>query len=333
MRPLRGSIDALAGRTSFSGVVRVDRGDGPPVASAYGLADRAHGIENTVDTRFAIASGSKGFTALTVMSLVEDGALAPDTTARSLLDDDLPMIADDVTIEHLLTHRSGIGDYLDDESIEDITESMMPVPVVELDTTEAFIPVLDGHPAVFPAGSRFAYNNGGYVVLALLAERASGASFHDLVRVRVCKPAGMGDSAFLRTDELPGLAATGYLGADTPRTNVFHLPVLGNGDGGMYSTAADLHAFWSALFEGRIVPLSTVAEMVRPRSVAPDGSARYGAGVWLHASSDVVWLTDDPGVSFCSTHDPSSSATATVISNTAEGAWPLVALLDELLFS
>ena len=76
------------------------------------------------------------------------------------------------------------------------------------------------------AGERFAYNNGGYVVLALLAERASGVDFHELVRTLVCEPAGMVDTAFLRSDELPGRAALGYLGKDGLRTNVFHLPVL-----------------------------------------------------------------------------------------------------------
>ena len=75
------------------------------LAKAYGMADRGHGIPNTVDTRFAIASGTKGLTALAVMSLVEDGTLELATPARSLLGDDLPLIDDDVTVEHLLAHR------------------------------------------------------------------------------------------------------------------------------------------------------------------------------------------------------------------------------------
>ena len=79
-----------------------------------GLADRAHGVPFTADTRVAVASGAKGFTALTVMRLVEDGVLSLDTRARDLLGDDLPLIDDAVTVEHLLAHRSGIGDYLDE---------------------------------------------------------------------------------------------------------------------------------------------------------------------------------------------------------------------------
>ena len=85
---------------------------------------------------------------------------------------------------------------------------------------------------MFPPGERFAYCNGGYVVLALIAERTSGTPFHELVRRRVCEPAGMGDTGFLRSDELPGDVAIGYLTADGPRTNVFHLPVRGAGTAG-----------------------------------------------------------------------------------------------------
>ena len=215
------------------------------------------------------------------MGLVERGTLELAPTARSLLGDDLPLIADDVTVEHLLAHRSGIGDYLDEDAVDDITDYVMPVPVHELATTEQYLAVLDGHETVSPAGERFAYNNGGYVVLALLAERASGVGFHELVRTLVCEPAGMVDTAFLRSDELPGRAALGYLAVDGLRTNVLHLPVLGIGDGGIYSTAADLSAFWESLFAGRIVSPERVAEMVRPRSDWPEESKRYGLGFHL----------------------------------------------------
>jgi CubicO group peptidase (beta-lactamase class C family) len=332
VRALEEAIDAAAQRSGFSGVVRVDRSGEMQFAMAYGFADRAHGIPNTVETIFAIASGTKGFTALVVMSLIEDGSLHLTTTARSILGDDLPLIAGDVTVEHLLAHRSGIGDYLDEEQLEDITDHVLTVPVHELATTEQYLQVLDGRESVFSAGDRFAYNNGGYVVLALIAERVSGVVFPELVRRRVCEPAGMIDTAFLRSDELPGRAALGYLTVDGPRTNVLHLPVVGSGDGGIYSAAADLSSFWEALFAGRIVSPETVIEMIRPRSDWPEESRRYGLGFHLHATSDVVWLEGyDAGVSFMSTRDPSSAVTHSVISNTSEGAWPIVELLDERL--
>jgi CubicO group peptidase (beta-lactamase class C family) len=332
MPSLQDAVDDAAERTGFSGVVRLDHSGEIELSKAYGFADRARMVPNTVETRFATASGSKGLTALAVMSLVERGTFELGTTARSLLGTDLPLIADDVTIEHLLAHRSGIGDYLDEDTLDDIRDYVMPVPVHELATSEQFLPVLDGHETVFPAGERFAYNNGGYVVLALLAERASGTDFHELVATLVCEPAGMVETAFLRSDELPGRAALGYLSVDGLRTNVFHLPVLGNGDGGIYSTAADLSTFWDSLFAGRIVSPERVAAMVRPLGDPPTGSTRYGLGFHLHRTGDPVWLEGyDAGVSFVSLHQPSTSTTYTVLSNWSEGAWPIMKLLNDRL--
>lgn len=330
MESLQDQLDRTAEVTGFSGVVRVDQKGDTVVCAAYGLADRAHAVPNAVDTLFATASGSRTLTALAVMSLVERRTLDLDTTARSLLGDDLPLIADDVTVEHLLAHRSGIGDYLDEDNIGHVTDYVLPVSVHTLTTTEAFLPLLDGHDTVFPAGERFAYNNSGYVLLALLAERASGIDFHQLVHTLVCEPAGMVNTAFLRSDELPGRAARGYLTADGLRSNVFHLPVVGNGDGGIYSTVADVSAFWDALFAGRIVSPESVARMLRPYGDVAEHSARYGLGFSLHATGDAVWLEGyDAGVSFLSLYEPSSSTRYTVISNWSDGAWPMVRLLND----
>ncbi len=330
---LKDVADDAVRSCGFSGVVRVDRAGETELAQAYGLADRAHGIPNTVETQFATASATKTLTALTVMALVERGTLTLGTTARSLLGGDLPLIADDVTVEHLLAHRSGIGDYFDEAVVQDVTDHVLPVPVHELVTTEQWLPVLDGHGTVFRAGERFSYNNSGYLVLALLAERASGTPFHALVDTLVCEPAGMVDTAFLRSDELPGRAALGYLAADGLRTNVLHMPVVGTGDGGSYSTAADLSRFWQALFAGRVVSPERLAEMLRPHSDVPEEDRRYGLGFHLHATSSTVWMEGyDAGVSFASAHRPSSAVTYTVIANWTDGAWPVVGAINDAVW-
>jgi CubicO group peptidase (beta-lactamase class C family) len=332
MDHLEGSIDRLATTTGFSGVVRVDRDGRVEFAKAYGLAHRGLRVPNTVDTRFGVASGTKGLTALTVASLIDEGRLGGGTTARSVLGEDLPLIDDDVTVEHLLAHRSGIGDYLDEEALGSKTDYVLPVPVHRLATTEDYLAVLDGHRRTAPPGARFAYNNGGYVVLALIAERVGGAPFPELVRARVCAPAGMRNTEVLRSDEPTGDAALGYLDGDGLRTNVLHLPVRGSGDGGAYSTAADVSALWSALHVGRIMPLDRVAEMVRPHSDVPSGSMRYGLGFWLHPTGDAVVLEGaDAGVSFRTVHDETTGVTHTVLSNSTDGAWPIARRLRDLL--
>lgn len=332
MNQLEEEFDAVVAAIGFSGVVRIDGEDGTWLAKAYGWAHRGHRVANTVDTRFALASGSKALTALAVMSLVEEGTLSLSTPARAFLGDDLPLIAEDVTVEHLLAHRSGIGDYLDEEAGWEIDDYPMTVPLHRLATTEQYLPELEGHPAKFAAGERFSYCNGGYVVLALIAERASGTLFHDLVGRRVCQPAGMHDTEFLRSDEPDARMALGYLGTEGLRTNVLHLPVRGSGDGGIYSTAADIATFWEALFTGRIVSTAAVELMVRPRSDSPEDSLRYGLGFWLAPSGHAVLLEGfDPGVNFRSIHDRTRSLTYTMISNTSAGRSPLTKDIDRPL--
>jgi len=323
---LRDDLVTIADEHDFSGALAVSR-DGVRLAElTRGFADRANERPITLETRFGVASVVKGLTALTVMSLVETGDLALDTPVRGLLADRLPLIDAAVTIEHLLAHTSGIGDYLDEDAMDDIDDYVMAVPVHQLASPSDYLAILDGYPQRSAPGAVFAYNNGAYVVLAIAAELATGRSYHDLVHERVLEPAGMRDTAFERSDRLPGGAAIGYL--EDGRSNVLHLPVRGVGDGGAYSTIRDLESLWRALFDGRIVPSAVVERMVEPRNRAPDGR-RYGLGFWLGAERPTVILEGmDAGVSCQTGFDPPTGVTYVVISNTSSGAWPLAEHLE-----
>lgn len=337
------ALDAAAATSHFAGVVTVHHLGQLVFEKAYGHADRAHGIPHTVRTRFALASGAKAFTALTAVRLVEAGVLELHAPVRQWLGKDLPLIDSRVTLEHLLAHTSGIGDYLDESDGADITDHVMTVPVHTLDTTAGFLPALDGHPQVSEPGAQFAYNNAGYVVLALIAERASGVGFHELVRREVFDRAGMADTAYLRMDQLPGDTAQGYLFVDSDapealRTNALHLPVRGSGDGGAFSTAADLALFWAALMAGRIVSAESLAAMTRPRGDVLDEGKRYGMGFWIAGvSADATGTQGEPavviegydaGVSMRSTCNPATGDVFTVLSNWSDGAWAVGEVVD-----
>jgi CubicO group peptidase (beta-lactamase class C family) len=329
---LQADLEAMAASGDFSGVLVVSRDGERMVELARGFADRANGRPNTLDTRFGIASATKGLTALTVASLIESGELRSDTTLRSVVPHGLPMVDPAVTIEQLLGHTSGVGDYLDEDELGDVDDYVMGLPVHRLAAPTDYLPILDGHPQRTTPGSQFAYNNGGYVILSIAVEIAARRSFYDVVQERVVGPAGMADTAFERSDRLPPGTAIGYL-ADG-RSNVLHLPVRGAGDGGAYSTARDLEALWDALFAGRIVPMPVVERLVEPRSAVPSerDPRRYGLGFWLRPDRATVMLEgSDAGVSCRTVFDRSSSLTYTVISNTSSGAWPLVKYLDQHL--
>jgi CubicO group peptidase (beta-lactamase class C family) len=331
MGSLRDVVDKVAAEHDFAGVVQVDRDGQTELCAAYGLADRRHQIPMAVDSQLALASGSKLWTALTVLSLVEEGRLDLDSPARTWLGGDLPLIADDVTVEQLLSHRSGIGDYLDEDLDQDLNDYLLPVPAQTLTSAEAFVPILGGYPTKFPAGERFSYCNQGYIVLALLSERVTGTVFHTLVRDRVSRPAGLTDTDFLRSDDLPARAALGYVLVDgSSRTNVFHLPVLGNGDGGIYGTVSDIHTFWSALLAGLIVSPGMVAELTRSRGPA-DSVAGYGLGIWLPSDDALMIVGCDAGVSFRSVCRRDGSLVHTVIGTDADCAWPVSRAVAEQL--
>jgi CubicO group peptidase (beta-lactamase class C family) len=324
------ALAAAADKTAFTGVVTTDTADDRVFEKAYGFAHRGYGAPNRPETRFAIASGSKAFTALAVMRLVEEGALRLEQRVRDFLGGDLPLIDDAVTVEHLLTHTSGIGDYLDEEGEWEASDFVLSVPVHTLTTAEAFLPLVDGFPQKLAPGERFSYCNGGYIVLAILLERVTGDTFHDVVRERVFAPAGLAQTDYLRLDELPGTAATGYLFDAGDRTNTLHLPVLGNGDGGAFTSAADLHRFWRSFYAGAIVSPASVEEMTRARFDVPHEGKRYGMGFWLHRTAEVGIIEGyDAGVSFRSLHIPASATTASVLGNSSEGAWPVIRVVTD----
>lgn len=325
------------GPREAAGAVRV-RVDGEVlVERAWGVVDRRWGRPLAPDDRLAMASGSKGFTALAVLALVADGTVTLGTTARALLGDDLPAIPDDVTLEHLLTHTSGLSDVIDDDADEDAY--LLDVPVHSLVSPEDYLPVLARVVPERAPGGPLEYRNAAFVLLSLLAQRASGVPFHDLVRQRVLRPAGMTRTDFLRSDELPADAAIGYVRVGGAwRSHVLHLPVVAGGDGGAYTTVADMERFWDALLGGRILPPDLLAEATTPHATTADGAYAYGLGLWLPPEAPgVVQLEgEDAGVSFWSAHRPSGvagrpEATVTVAGTTASAAWPVARAVGDRL--
>ncbi|MBO1770113.1 serine hydrolase [Agrococcus sp. TF02-05] len=326
------ALDEAVAEGSFTGVATIDVGDERTLELVAGHLHRALGVPMRADARIAIASGGKGFTALAVMRLVEQGELRLDQPVRELLGDDLPLIDGRVTIEQLLGHTSGIGDYLDEDSDWEPADYVLTVPAHRLTTAEAFLPMLEGHPQKLPPGERFAYCNGGYMVLAIVLERVTGEGYHDAVRRLVLEPAGLERTGFLPLNALPADAAPGYIDDEGDLVNTLHLPILGNGDGGVFTTADDLHRFWLALLDGRIVSRATVDDMLRPRHDVPEEEKRYGLGFWLHGTHDALILEGwDAGASFRSTHLVATRTTVSVLGNSSEGGWRVIGALEEAI--
>lgn len=322
-------LDAVAESANFSGVVRFIPGPtAEPVELARGYADRNRQIANQLSTRFGSASATKGLTAVTVVALIESGVLAFDTPVHSILGSELPHIDAGVTIAHLLEHRSGVGDYLNEEELGDIDDYALEVSMHTLTSPMAYLALMNANGQVSSPGERFVYNNSGYVLLSMVIEKLT-TSFHDAVVTRVLRRCGMNRSGFFRSDDLPADTALGYL--EDGRTNIFHLPVIGAGDGGIYLCANDVSRFWAGLMNGDIVSRERVKHLT---SVVSEGhrDRSYGRGFWLTPDGSVAWLEGmDAGVSFKSAYHLDSGAHYVVLSNTSRGAWPLARHLGEQL--
>lgn len=271
-------MDRLAAADAFSGAVLVSRGGRTIFRRAYGLASKAHRAPNRPDTKFNVASVGKLFTAVAVMQLIERGRLSLDDTAGKLLPD-YPdrQVAERVTIHHLLSHSSGMGDIHGPEYV---------CRRAALRRVLDYLPLFAGRPLSFAPGERMQYSNAGYILLGAVVERVSGDDYFDHVRRHVFAPAGMTDTDFYESDaDTPNLAA-GYtnfedLGDDNfrfrlgPRRNTsLYAAAKGNPQGGAYSTADDLLRFAEALRSGRLLGARTLDTMTAPKFFF----RRYAAG-------------------------------------------------------
>jgi len=336
----RSSIEAAmvtqAEESGFSGVVWIRQSNAMLCARAFGYANRADRIANTIDTRFQMASGSKTFTAVAVCQLVERGCFNFDSPLSDCLDIEFPHFNPGITIHHLLTHTSGIPDYFDEEWMDDFEALWLKRPCYSMRGPKDFLPMFQSEPMKLPPGERFSYSNAGFIVLGLLIEQWSGTSFADYVCQNVLERAGMADSGYFAADRLPGRTALSYIvEEDSWRTNIYAVPIIGQPDGGAYTTAPDMARFWDALTEGRLLEPTFAEKMLTAHASVKnkDDNLYYGYGTWIRKHRNTLErfcaLGCDPGVTFISAVFPEKDLLATVIGNSDDAGWAMWRTLEE----
>jgi CubicO group peptidase (beta-lactamase class C family) len=329
---LQAALEAQMADQPFSGALLIREGGETILAAAYGHAQIAEAIPNTIDTRFATASGCKIFTAVAALQLIEAGKFTLDTPVSDLVEIDYPLDPA-ITVRHLLTHTSGMPDYYDEElmSDEDCIALVNTYPVYTWETPRDYIRLFPERPQKFPPGERFNYNNGAFVLLALIVEEHSGQPFPQVITDRVFTPAGMTDSGYFRMDALPARTAYGYIREDdgTLRTNIYALPVIGSGDGGAFVTAPDWARFWDALYGFKLLSESTTSAMLTPQIDTGHDTLdkHYGLGIWLTlrdgAMHERYVVGGDFGVGMVSVRFPQYDVEATILDNIGDGVWGL----------
>ena len=330
-----GQIDACVAKKTdpepFSGVVHLARGDETLFAKGYGFAIRAESIPNQVNTRFQTASGCKIFTSVAVCQLVDRGELRFDTPLSECVDAEFPNYDPGITVGHLLTHSSGITSYFEEDVNPDYEALWQDLPMYRIETPWNFLPLFQHKEMKFPPGEKFEYNDGGFILLGLVIESVAGMSFSRFIREYVFDPAGMADSGYFRTDQLPERTAYAYIKNPdgTWRTNFFAIPIIGAPDGGAYVTAPDMARFWKALMGNKLLSGEMTASLLSPQiAIGWESSyTHYGYGVWIEQIEGGLRKFGvegfDPGVALKSAVYPGENVILTMIGNTSGALWSL----------
>jgi len=245
----RSWLEARTKADEFSGVALIARNGRILFHEAFGFADRERKIPNRKDTKFNLGSINKSFTRMAVLQLEKQGKLSlQDPIKKFLPDYPNAEAAGKVTIAHLLNMTSGIGDFFGPRY--DAT------PKAKIRGLGDYLPLFADRPLEFEPGANNRYSNGGFIVLGLIIEKASGMSYYDYVRENVFKPAGMADTDSWAADENVPNRVLGYTRDGRPGNarvvNERTLPGRGSSAGGGYSTAADMLKYVEALRTGKL---------------------------------------------------------------------------------
>jgi CubicO group peptidase (beta-lactamase class C family) len=266
----------------FSGVVLFAREGKPIFKKAYGMADREGNIPNQLNTKFCIGSMGKMFTAVSIAQLVEQGKLSYDDLIGKYLGADwiLPEVGEKVKISHLLSHTSGIAEFLDDEFYK-FTE-----PGTHW-TLEDRKPIVKEKSLTFEPGTRWAYCNIGFILLAAIIEKVTGRNISDYLKEHIFDPTGM-DNTFdsYRKTTLSNVAL-GYDKVQEEGKAIWRKTGLfGNNDGtpsgGGFSTVDDFLKFAEAL--GSNLLISSGSKELLMSAKPGLNSMNYGYGFWIERS-------------------------------------------------
>lgn len=319
----------------FSGVFSVRSEEGVLFEAAQGFRNRGEALPNHADTAFGIASGTKMFTGLAVCKLIDDGRLSLEDKLWEILPYDLGEIDRRVTVYQLLTHTSGIGDYLDEEAPNSYEEEQAlcnQYPVYLWERLAYYLQMITPLPPKFEPGFRFGYSNAGFVMLGLVVESVSAMPYQQFVMDEIIVPLKLRHTGFYRMDALPANTALGYTG-DRQRTNIFSLPVVGGSDGGLFTCAEDLDVLWRAIFSGRVLSESMLALFLKSHVERGNGES-YGLGVYRYETGKEIAyyaVGGDFGVDFFTAYFPSLKITASALGNTELNTYALLeAMLSEL---
>lgn len=327
VKDLEALVDELGSKDQFAGAVLIAKGNTVMFKKAAGLASRRFDVPNRIDTKFNIGSMNKMFTAVAVLQLVEQKQLSlNDPLSKFVGPDWLPSkLANQIQIQHLLCHTSGLGDYFTDE--------FWKASRREYRNLEDFKPLVVTKELAFKPGSKQEYSNTGMHLLGVVIEKVSGQDYHDYVHEHVYTPAGMTNSGCFAMDKPVPNLAIGYYHEegenDQWTNNLFMHTLRGGPAGGGFSTVEDLFRFSRALVEHKLLNKKHTKMLVTPKPNSPS----YGFGFELENSpiGQIVGHSGGfPGV-HAKLEIVESGYTIVVLSNMDGAGIPVVRMLHTIV--
>jgi CubicO group peptidase (beta-lactamase class C family) len=264
-------------KTSGPGVaVLVAQKDKILYHKAFGMAHIELGVPLRSDHVLRIGSVSKQFTAAAILRLAEQGKLSLQDDLRKFVPD-YPTQGKTITVEHLLTHSSGIKSYTDMPQWDEQTHRKDFSPT-------ALIDFFKNEPMDFEPGTRYAYNNSAYVLLGHIIEKTSGKTYGDYISTEFFGPLGMTNSYYGDTQPIIRNRAAGYTAAETAgqyANAAFLSMTQPYAAGSLLSTVEDLYRWTRALHGGKLLKPESFRQMTTPYRLADGSSTHYGYGLQL----------------------------------------------------
>jgi CubicO group peptidase (beta-lactamase class C family) len=293
--------------------VLVMRDGKPLLRKGYGLADVELGVPIQPDHVFRIGSITKQFTSVAILQLVEQGKIKFDDPITKFFPD-YPTQGKTITIEHLLTHTSGIQSYTGkDNFISGIRNDLTPLQLID---------TFKNDPMQFAPGEKYAYNNSAYVILGAIIEKITGQSYADYITANVFAKAGLTQTYYDDPIRIIPKRVGGYdKSGDKPRNARYVSTSIPYSAGSILSTVDDLAKWSEAVTAGKLVSLDLLKRAWTPYKLTSGEPTAYGYGWHLNDLLGSRVIAHGGGIMGFSAHAmwmPDEKVFVSVLSNTED---------------